>query len=154
MNSEFYAPTSSLLSTSSLPHLHEILKSDAYDPHVHPSTAVTLVTKQCWWVNVDFKFCHWQPPHPQGPTPPGPAFHGKALWEGSQHTQDIQGTLERILVSAGASEHHQGYLQKWPPLVCRLAEQLTSTLEQQTSGASFNLRSKTPPFMTTAATRG
>lgn len=76
------------------------------DPHVCPSTAVTLVTKQCWWVNMDFKFCQWQPPHLQGPTPPGPA-HGKALWEGSQCTQEIQGTLDGIPVSAGASEHHQ-----------------------------------------------
>lgn len=69
----------------------------------------------------------------------------------SGHTGEDPGLSWGLWAPLG---HHQGYLQKWPLLVCRLAEQLTSTLEQQKSAESFNPRSKTPPLITTAATKG
>lgn len=69
----------------------------------------------------------------------------------SGHTIEDPGVSWGLWAPSG---HHQGYLQKWPHLVCRLAERLTSTLEQQKSAESFNPRRKTPPLMTTAATKG
>lgn len=155
--SEFCPPTSSHLSTSSSspwnPEWSLMQMTPVYIPALQWPWNQTVLMSQCGFQILPLTTT----------SPTGTYLSWPSLWWWSSlgefpahlghsgHTREDSGLSWGLWAPSG---HHHGYLQKWPSLVCRIAEQLTSTLEQQTNAESFNPRSKKPPFITTAATKG
>lgn len=155
--SEFYPPTHlQALSCQHLPFspLHKTLKSDANGPpcmsqHCSDLANETMLVSQYGFQILPVTTTSPTGTHSSWPSPWWSSLGGFSVHSGhSGHTRWDPGLSWGLWAPSG---HHWG--------TCRnghlwFAALQNSTLEQQTSAESFNPRSKTPPLMTTAATKG